>query len=63
MGARHKINEFHIIGSLAAAGFLGLITGSLTVFILASAVLIGAAIHSGDIRYKSQRHNYRGHRR
>ena len=50
MGARHELNDIHLTSSLAVAGFLGLMTGSWTIFIIAGAALIGAAIHSGDIR-------------
>jgi len=50
MGARYELNNIHTIGSLAVAGFLGLLTGSWLVFALTGAVLIGAAIHCSNIR-------------
>ena len=50
MGARHKLNKVHVIGSLGLAGLLGLATGSMAVFVVAGAVMIGAAIYTGDIR-------------
>ena len=61
MGARQKLNEAHIVGSLAVAGVLGLATGSWTVFVVTGAVLIGAAIYHEDIRYAD--HSYQGRRR
>ena len=61
MGARHELNSIHTLGALGAAGFLGLVTGSWTVFAVAGAVLMGAAIHNGNIRYKGG--DFRGPRR
>ena len=61
MGARRDLNSIYTLGALGIAGFLGLATGSWAVFAVAGAVLIGAAIHSGNIRYKGG--NYRGHQR
>ena len=61
MGARQRLNEAHTIGIFVVAGFLGLVTGSWTVFILAGAALIGVAILGGEIRLKG--HSYRSHRR
>ena len=61
MGARQKLNENHVIGSLAIAGCLGLATGSWTVFAATGAVLIGTAIYNEDIRYAG--HSYQGCRR
>jgi hypothetical protein len=55
MGAKEKLNSVHIIGGLGMAGLLGLMTGSWAVFAVAGAVLIGAAIHSGEIRGKGGR--------
>ena len=62
MGARQKLNDAHVIGAIIVAGVLGLMTCSWTVFIIASAVLIGAAILGGDIRLHKRR-IYRRHRR
>jgi hypothetical protein len=50
MGARHELNKVHIVGSLGLAGVLGLVTGSMAVFVIASAALIGAALCTGQIR-------------
>ena len=61
MGARQKLNQTHVIGALGIASFLGLATGSWTVFTVTGAVLIGAAIYDGDIRYAD--HSYQGRRR
>jgi hypothetical protein len=55
MGARHELNKVHIIGSLGVAGILGLASGSWAVFVIAGAVLIGAAIYAGEIRGKGGR--------
>jgi hypothetical protein len=50
MGARNALNKVHIVGSLGMAGILGLATGSVAVFMIAGAVLIAAAICTGEIR-------------
>lgn len=55
MGAREKLNTNHIIGALGTAGLLGLVTGSWLLAVLAGVVLVGAAIHSGDVRFKRRR--------
>jgi hypothetical protein len=52
MGARQKLNKVHFIGSLGVAGLLGLATGSVAVFVIAVAVMIGASIYTGEIRGK-----------
>ena len=54
MGAREKLNAIHIVGAIGAAGLLGLVTGSWILAVLAGAVLVGAAIHSGDVRFKGR---------
>jgi hypothetical protein len=50
VGARQELNKIHVVGSLSVAGLLGLMTGSFAVFVIASAVMIGASVHSGEIR-------------
>jgi len=55
MGARQKLNQAHVNGALIAAGVLGLVTGSWTIFAIAGAGLIGAAVYSGGIRTKGGR--------
>jgi hypothetical protein len=50
VGAREKLNEAFAIGSLLVAAVAGYATGSFLVFLIATAVLIGANLYSGDIR-------------
>ena len=50
MGARKELNRYHVIGSLGLAGLLGLASGSWAVFAVTAAVLLGAAVYSGEIR-------------
>jgi len=50
MGARQELNKVYIAGSLGAAGVLGLLTGSVVVFVIASAALIGTALCTDAIR-------------
>ena len=61
MEARQRLNEANVIGSLIWGSLLGFVTGSWAVFIIASAVFIGAAVLGGDIRFKNC--NYRSYRR
>ncbi len=63
MGARSKLNKVHIVGSLGAAGILGLLTGSMAVFVIASAAMIGAALYADEIRPgQRRRQQHRGDR-
>ena len=56
MGAREKLNTIHIVGTLGAAGLLGLVTGSWFLAVLAEAVAGRAVrIHSGDVQFKRRR--------
>ena len=50
MGARTKLNEVNVLGALAIAGLVGILTGSWTVFLVAGALLVAAGVYSGDIR-------------
>ena len=50
MGARTKLNEVNVLGSLAVAGAVGILTGSWTVFLVTGALLVAAGVYSGDIR-------------
>jgi hypothetical protein len=50
LGARKKLNEFNVLSSLGAAGVLGILTGSWTVFLITGAILIAAGVYNGDIR-------------
>jgi hypothetical protein len=50
VGAREKLNSVHVVGLVVVAGFLGLMTGSVAVFVIAGAVMIGASVCTGEIR-------------
>jgi hypothetical protein len=50
VGARQKLNSAAIMGSLLLAGFLGVVTNSWIVFIIAAVIMLGLSLHSGDIR-------------
>ena len=50
MGARTELNKIHVVGSLGLAGLLGVMSGSFAVFVIASAVMIGASVYAGEIR-------------
>ncbi len=50
MGAKHKLNETYIVGSIALAGIIGGLAESWIAFFIAAAVLIGAAVYKGDVR-------------
>jgi len=64
VGAREKLNRVHFIGGLGLAALLGLATGSVAVFVIAGAVMIGASVCTGEIRAKPDaRSDNRRHRR
>ncbi len=50
MGAKQKLNSASFMGSFVLAGLLGLMTGSVGVFLLAGAALVMAGWVAGDIR-------------
>lgn len=50
MGAKRKLNSAYFHGALGVAALVGAVTGSWSVFWLASAVLVVTSIYSGDIR-------------
>ena len=50
MGARHKLNQTHILGALGVAAVVGGLAGSWTVFFLVAVVLVGASVYVGDVR-------------
>ena len=50
MGARHKLNQAYLNGSLLMAGAIGWAMESMTVFIVALGALVMLSLHSGDIR-------------
>ena len=52
MGAREKLHRVHVIGSLGVAALLGMASGSVAVFVIAGAVMIGVSVYSGEIRGK-----------
>jgi hypothetical protein len=61
MGARQDLNTIYVAGSVGLAGLLGLVTGSFTLFMIASTVMIVAAIDSGGIRGKGRVQSGRRH--
>lgn len=50
MGARTKLNECHLVGSVGVAAVLGIVTGSWLVFVVAGASLVASSWYVGDIR-------------
>lgn len=52
MGAREKLNAAHAVGNVIIAAIVGCLFESFFVFFIAAAVLIAAALNSGDIRPK-----------
>ena len=50
MSARTKLNVAAVQGAIVVAALVGWAAGSWAVFLLATAVLIGTAWHSGAIR-------------
>jgi hypothetical protein len=50
LGARTKLNEVYVVGSVALAGIVGIATGSWLVFTVAGASLIAASLATGNIR-------------
>ncbi len=50
MGARTKLNEVYVVGSVALAGIVGIATGSWIVFAVAGATLLAASLATGNIR-------------
>ena len=55
MGAREKLNEAYVIGSLFLAAVAGSIAGSWLVFIITAAILLALNLHAGDIRPSGRR--------
>jgi hypothetical protein len=51
MGARHKLNQFHLLGAVGIAAIVGLLTESWAAFFIAVAVLLGGSIYAGDVRF------------
>lgn len=50
MGAKHKLNALYFQGAAVLAGVAGLLTQSWEVFFVVLALLLVAAVASGDIR-------------
>ena len=50
MGARRKLNQVHVAGSIALAALAGLASGSWAVFAITGALLLAAGVGNGDIR-------------
>jgi hypothetical protein len=50
MGARRKLNEIHLAGSVALAAAIGLASGSWSVFAIVGVVLISASLVNGNVR-------------
>jgi hypothetical protein len=50
MGARQKLNEAFIYGSLVLAAIAGYLADSIAVFLLTGTVLIAMSFYTGDIR-------------
>ena len=48
--ARHKLNSAAILGILVVAGVVAAVAQSWWLFFGLSAVLLGSAVHSGEIR-------------
>ena len=55
MSARTKLNAAVIHGAILVAALVGWVTSSWAIFLLATAVLIATAIHSGQIRMGRRR--------
>jgi hypothetical protein len=55
MGAREKLNSVYFGIAAFVAGFLGLVTKSIIVFVVSLVVFSGALIHDGAIRTKPRR--------
>ena len=51
MGARHKLNEIHLLGAVGIAAIVGALAQSWTVFFIAVAILVGGSIYAGDVRF------------
>ncbi len=55
MGAREKLNEAFVTGSIVMAAIAGWMTGSWLVFIIAAAIMLAMNVHDGDIRPSRRR--------
>ena len=50
MSAKHKLNQFHLLGSVLMAGLIGGVTGSWAVFWVTLVGFLVARYHAGDMR-------------
>jgi hypothetical protein len=50
MGAKRKLNQAYVTGSLVIAAIAGGATGSWWVFILTAAILLATEVDAGNIR-------------
>lgn len=50
MGARQSLNGLYLIGSLALAVIVGILTDSWVAFVIGLGVLVVANLHAGRIR-------------
>lgn len=50
MNARHKLNQSSVTGALLIAGAIGACNQSWTAFAVMATVLVGLAVHAGEIR-------------
>ena len=48
--AKQKLTGSYVHGALIIAGLLGAISGSWTVFLIATGVLVATSLHDGNIR-------------
>jgi hypothetical protein len=55
MGARQKLNSGYFLGSLLAAGLIGLLLQSWLVLVFALVVLVAINLNNGDIRFGKRR--------
>ena len=58
MGARRKLNRMHVQGTLGLALLLGLVTGSLIIFVVTAAIGIGRGLHRREIRLRGRRRRW-----
>lgn len=52
MGARQKLNQAYLTGSVLVAGIAGWLMQSWMVFIFALLVLVGLSLYAGEIRMR-----------
>jgi hypothetical protein len=55
LGARQKLNSMNLGAAALIAGFLGLMTQSIVIFVICFGVVAAAMIHDGSVRMKPTR--------